>query len=136
MDYIPNVEIPSNPRYARESRPILISETDLNFEPNLEDIPTNNLPSWHFEIENFRISSGFSIPDGSTLASLGIDKSSIISSSTHRRSSSFDGFIEKCIYNESFSSGYTYRIPRLSSFNSAVFDIPERDSFEDINLPN
>jgi hypothetical protein len=133
MDYIPNVEITTNPRHARESRPILVSDTDLIFEPNLEDIPTNSLPSWHFEIENFRVSSGFSVPDGSTLASLGIDKSSIVSSSTHRRSSSFDGFIEKCIYNESYSSGYTYRILRLSSSNRAVFDIPERDFFEDIN---
>lgn len=133
MDYIPNMEIPTNPRHATELRPILISDTDLIYEPNLEDIPTNSLPSWHFEIENYRFSSGFSMPDGSTLASLGIDKSSMVSSGTHRRSSSFDGFIEKCIYNESFSAGYTYRILRLSSSNSAVFDIPERDSFEDSN---
>lgn len=123
------MEIPSNPRYAREFNSYEISSLDMIL--NLEDIPSNTLSSFHLEIENIRLSSVFSLPDSSTLASLGIGRSSLLSTSTHRRSSSFEGFIEKCIYNDSISSRYTYRIIRLSSSNSEVLDIQERDTLNE-----
>lgn len=132
--YNDNMELPTNPRYAREYSSHEISGIDMVLD--LEDIPTNSLSSFHLEIENIRLSSGFTMADSSTLATLGLDKSSILSTSTHRSSSSFEGFIEKCIYNDTINSVYTYRIIRLSTSNRAVFDIKERDSLNEENSLN